>query len=252
VSLELEAAAIVLRAVDYGEADRVVTLLTRGQGKLSAFARSAKRSVRRFGGALEPFTLARARLRERRGGDLWGLESMAVDRPFPGIRGDLARIACAAHACEVARALVRDAEPHPALFDLLVGYLDRLDRGPAEPTTLRAAELGILAEAGLAPRLDACARCGEPLPDAAALRLDPAEGGLLCGACGPASPGAPLLRAAAVAALAGLQRGGLDAPPIPKADAPAIRDALDAFVEHHAGHRLASRKFLDEVGPMLG
>jgi DNA repair protein RecO (recombination protein O) len=177
---------------------------------------------------------------------------MAVDRPFPGIRGDLARIACAAHACEVARALVRDAEPHPALFDLLVAYLDRLDRAPAEPTALRAVELGILAEAGLAPRLDACARCGGPLPDAAALRLDPAEGGLLCGACGPASPGAPLLRAAAVAALAALQQGGLDAPPLPKADAPAIRGALDAFVEHHAGHRLASRKFLDEVGPMLG
>jgi DNA repair protein RecO (recombination protein O) len=249
---QLSAAAIVLRAVEYGESDRVVTLLTRERGKLAAFARGARASRRRFGGALEPFTLIGAELKARRGAELWGLESASPRRAFGGIRGDLARIACAAHACEVARALVRDAEPHPGLFDLLVAYLESLDGAPAEPTALRSVQLGILREAGLAPRLDACARCGGELPAHGVLRLDPAEGGVLCGRCGPADPRAPALPAAAAAELARLQREGLAAAPLARELGAGARDAIEAFVEHHAGHRLASRKFLDEIGPLLG
>src|SRR5919204_373892 len=89
--------AIVLRTVDYGEADRVVTLLSRERGKVSAFARAARASRRRFGGALEPFTLVHAEAKERRGAELFTLESVAVERAFGGIRGDLARIACASY-----------------------------------------------------------------------------------------------------------------------------------------------------------
>ena len=82
----------MLRSVDYGERDRVVTLLSRDRGKLSAFARGARASRRRFGGVLEPFTLVSAELSER-GGDLWGLEDASAERAFGGIRGDLLRIA---------------------------------------------------------------------------------------------------------------------------------------------------------------
>jgi DNA repair protein RecO (recombination protein O) len=247
----VKATAVVLRAIDYGESDRIVTLFTRERGKLATFARGARASRRRFGGALEPFTLVAAELQERRGSELWTLVSVVAERAFGGIRGDLARIACAAHACEVARALVRDAEPHTELFDLLSAYLDRIDGAPAEPTALRAAELGILRAAGLAPRLDACARCGGRLP-ATQLRLDPAEGGVVCGTCGPSHPRAPSLSADAVAGLERLQREGLDASPLPRAAAAEARDAVEAFIEHHVGHRLATRKFLDEIGPMLG
>src|SRR5512142_1063854 len=107
--------AIVLRTVDYGESARVVTLLSRERGKVSAFARGARASRRRFGGALEPFTLLAAEVRGRSSSDLLGLESTAVVRGFGGIRGDLARIACAAYAAELARELVRDHEPNEEL-----------------------------------------------------------------------------------------------------------------------------------------
>src|SRR5512147_1565246 len=108
--------AVVLRTVDYGESDRVVTLLTRERGKVSAFARGARASRRRFGGALEPFTLLVAEARARSGSDLLGLESVSVERGFGGIRTDLARIACAGYAAELCRELVRDHEPHDELF----------------------------------------------------------------------------------------------------------------------------------------
>src|SRR5512146_2023174 len=183
--------AIVLRTVDTGEADRVVTLLSRERGKVAAFARGARASRRRFGGSLEPFTLVAAEVRERPGAELLGLDSVAPLEAFGGIRADLARIACAAYAAELARELVRDHEPHEDLFALLAAYLSALAAAPALPAGLRAFELGALRAAGLLPRLDACAACGGRLPgDDHPLRLDPGRGGVICPACA-ASPGAP-------------------------------------------------------------
>jgi DNA repair protein RecO (recombination protein O) len=248
--------AIVLRTVDTGESDRVVTLLSRERGKVAAFARAARASRRRFGGALEPFTLVAAEVRERAGAELLGLESVTALDAFGGIRADLARIACAAYATELARDLVRDHEPHDDLFELLAAYLAGLDAGPARPAGLRAFELGALRAAGLLPRLDACARCGGALAPGRSARLDPAHGGVLCAGCAPlASPAAPSLAAATAAALARLAEGGLAAAAAEPLAPPAgreARDALAAFIEHHLGHRLAARRFLDEVAGMLG
>lgn len=248
--------AVVLRTVDYGESDRVVTLLSRERGKVSAFARGARASRRRFGGALEPFTLLAAEVRSRSGSELLGLDTVSVLRGYGGIRGDLARIACAAYAAEVARELVRDHEPHDDLFDLLVEYLELVDGAPARPAALRAFELGALGAAGLAPRLDACARCGGALdPSARSVRFDPGHGGVLCTACSVAAPaGAPLLSRAAVDAMGRLQAGGLPASlaePLPPPAGRELREALGAFLAHHLGRTLAARRFLDEVGPVL-
>jgi DNA repair protein RecO (recombination protein O) len=253
---QLKLSAVVLRVVDYGESDRVVTLFTREQGKLSAFARGARASRRRFGGALEPFTHLVAEARSRSGSDLLGLESVAVERGFGGIRTDLARIACAGYAVELTREVLRDREPHEELFDLLVAYLGLLDGGPAHPTALRAFELGALRAVGFMPRLDACARCGGPLtPGPRGFRFDPGQGGLLCGACAPAaSPGSPAVAPETAAALLRLQEGGLEAAesrPFTPAEGREAREALGAFVAHLVGHVLAARRFLDEVGPML-
>jgi len=245
--------AVVLRAVDYGESDRVVSLLSRERGKVSAFARGARVSRRRFGGALQPFTLLAAEVRERSGSELLGLDSVSVERGFGGIRADLARIACAGYAAELARELVRDHEPHQELFDLVVEYLSALDAAPARPAALRAFELGALRAAGFMPRLDACVRCGGPLR--VPVRFDPAAGGALCDGCSPqAAPGWTALSPGTAEALARLQAGGLAAaasePLAPPAGREA-RDALSRFIEHLLGHPLASRRFLDEIGGAL-
>ncbi|HEU4385108.1 MAG TPA: DNA repair protein RecO [Anaeromyxobacteraceae bacterium] len=248
----LKLRAVVLRTVDYGESDRVVTLLTAEQGKLGAFARGARASRRRFGGALEPFTLLRVEARERRGAELLSLTSAQVERGFGALRGDLARIACAAYACELARELTRDAEPHPDLFQLLCGYLEALDAAPPAAASLRAFELGALRAAGLAPRLQACARCGQAPEAGTGLRFDPAHGGLLCPRCAPfASPAARHLSAGTARALSLLDAGGAEGVDLGPGEARESREALTAFIEHHLGRRLQSRRFLDELGPVL-
>ncbi len=250
--------AVVLRTVDYGEADRVVTLLSRERGKLVAFARGARASKRRFGGGLEPFTLVTAELAERGGGDAMArLDSVSVERAFPHVRGDLARIGCAAYAAELAGALVRDHEPHAALFDLLVAYLGRLDAAPARPAELRVFELGALDAAGFQPRLDGCARCGEAAGgpeegEAGGAAFSPVDGGLLCGRCQAGAVGLTRLGAGSVAALRRLQQGGFAAAGegLTPAAGRELREALGRFVEQLIGHRLQARRFLDEVASL--
>ncbi|HSN14846.1 MAG TPA: DNA repair protein RecO C-terminal domain-containing protein, partial [Anaeromyxobacteraceae bacterium] len=109
--------------------------------------------------------------------------------------------------------------------------------------------------AGYMPRLDACARCGAAVPEDRPVRFDPAQGGVLCAACEPAGGGGlPPLSPATVSTLLRLQAGGLAAASAEPLDPPAgreAREALTRFVEHLLGRRLASRKFLDEVGPLL-
>jgi len=248
VSRAVKLRAVILRTVDYGERDRVVTLFSRDRGKLSAFARGARSSRRRFGGTLEPFTLVAAELTER-AGDLWGLEDASVERGFGNVRGDLARIACASYAVELARELVRDAEPHEDLFDALVAYLALLDDGPARPWDLRRFELDALRAAGLQPALETCARCGRPAGEGPC-PFDPAQGGVLCPACAfTAGTGTRTMAAGVLEALRRLQRGDpLQSEPPAGGEARAI---LGACVEIHLGKRLQSRRFLDEVGPML-
>jgi len=255
VTERLKLRAVVLRTIDHGETDRVVTLLARGRGKLAAFAHAARVSTKRFGGALEPFTLVAAELSGRGGPDrLLRLESVSPERSFHAIRGDLARIACAAYAVELARELTRDHEPHDDLFDLLVEYLGRLDEAPAAPAMLRAFELGALAAAGFQPRLDVCARCGAPLPEAGEVAFSPADGGALCPACAAdAGPGRVAVGQAGLAALRRLQSQGLEAgrerlDPVAGRES---REALERFLTHLLGHRLHARDFLDEVGPLL-
>lgn len=178
---EIRDRAIVLGVVDYGESDRIVTLLGREEGKVSAFARGARASKKRFAGALSPFHLLSVRLVPRRG-ELFGLASCSVEETFLGLRESLEAIALAGYATELCRELCRDREPHPELFDRLEAYFSALARGAIRPEDRLAFELGALTEAGFAPRLDACVRCAGSAEGGNA-RFFPGQGGLLCGRC---------------------------------------------------------------------
>jgi len=253
-------AAIVLRTVDYGENDVIAHLLVRGRGRVSAFARGARSSRRRFAGALEPFQLVEVLLSERNGQELWMLREAAVAEAYGGLREDLHRIAHAGYAAELAHELSRPAEPADELFVLMDEFLRRLSAGPATSSRLRALELRALAGAGLSPELSVCARCGGEVPWGKAA-FDAGAGGLACARC--AHPGALLLTAGARAALAQLQRGGLSAADAPlcavcsgrPADPRLFEDAcaqaarpMAAFLLHHLGRTPRSAAFAEQVG----
>ncbi len=235
--------ALVLGTVDYGEADRLVTLFTRGAGKLTAFAAGARKSRRRFAGALEPCTWLRAHLVERQSATL-RLDGVDVVRTFSGLRSDLSRIGRALYVVELCRELVRDREPHPELFDLTGAWLGTLEEGAAGPTSLIAFELEALSLAGLRPRFDACSVCGGGLGQEP--RFDAAHGGGVCQKCQGRAPGAPRVAPELLEALAGLQAGQrtpLSAPLRARA-----RGLLNVFISHHLGRALRGVDFLQQLG----
>ncbi|HBA90003.1 MAG TPA: DNA repair protein RecO [Geobacter sp.] len=146
-----EAQAVVLRVTDYGEADRIVSLFTLEHGKLQGVAHGAKRSRKRFGGALEPF--AHLKLQLQAGKGLPTLCCADIVSVFPGIRGELDKIGCAAYACELVERLTPDEEPNPRLFRLLYRYLERLDQAPPSPSDRRFFAVNLLKILGYQPDL---------------------------------------------------------------------------------------------------
>src|SRR5579859_7365007 len=110
--------ALVLRTVDYGEADRIVTLFGRDGGKRAAIARGARKSTRRFGAGLGLFGVGEAQLVERPRADLDILESFHGARGYPSLMLDLGKVAHGGYACELLRELLPERHAEPALFDL--------------------------------------------------------------------------------------------------------------------------------------
>lgn len=235
--------AVVLSVVDYGEADRIVTLLTREHGRISAFAAGARKSKRRFAGALEPSTFLRVQLVERRGSML-RLDSVDIVASHPRLRADLPLIARALYCVELARELTRDQEPAPELFALLVQYLSALDARQAGPTSLIAFELTALEHAGLMPRLDACSICGGE--GGGAPRFDPSHGGMVCETCNLRARGGVRVEPELLQALRKLQEGARI--PMPAEQRQRARELLNLFIEHQLGRKLKSVDFMAQLG----
>lgn len=172
-------AALLMRAVDYRDTDRILTLFTQDLGKLSAIARGARSSRRRFAGALEPYAIIRVEVTPSRG-ELWTLGSASIQQGFAGILRDLGRMEVAAAALQLLREAQAARMPDSELFLATVQYLTLVDvAGDPSRSALLAFVLRALARLGVAPRLDACGRSGEPVPEGRAAYFDPALGSVV-------------------------------------------------------------------------
>lgn len=163
--------------MNYGEADRVVHVLTT-EGRLSLFAHAARKSRRRFGGALDPFTTIRMHIEPRRRAGMPTLGSATVVLPRLGLRADLDRIALAAYVVELGAAVAPEGDPAAGLYRLVEAALDRLESTTPSVALRRAFELRLIDVLGYAPLLDRCCACDGPIEDVA--YLDFIRGGLVC------------------------------------------------------------------------
>ena len=157
-----ESEAIVLRTYPMREADLLVTLFTRLEGKVRGVARSAKKSRRRFGGALEPLTYVRVYYDDRERQELVRLDSCDVlESPLANQVG-YPRAVALSHVAEVLDELLPDREPNDAVFRLGVAVLEQL-RPAAVWMPLTYFDLWIARLTGLLPDLSACVVCGRTL-----------------------------------------------------------------------------------------
>ena len=175
--------AVVVGRQDYGEADRILRLLTGELGRVSVLARHARKSRKRFGGRLDLGNVLEVGLKRGRG-ELYLLTDCELVAGHPHLRSDLYRISLAGYACELCGGLAQEDRPEPRLFGLLevaLLVLEACTEGPA--LGFRAGlEAKALTFAGLTPALERCAVCDEALE--APLAWSPSAGGAVHRHCG--------------------------------------------------------------------
>jgi DNA repair protein RecO (recombination protein O) len=178
--------AIVLRAYDLGEADRIVSLITAGRGPRRAVAKGIKRTGSKFGARLEPFTHINAVLHEGRNLDT--VVQAEIIRAHAPIRGDYGKFLFGEAVLELVEKSVHENQRIPRLFDALRITLDVLEGDVADPALLLAAfELKVCALTGYHPHLDECLHCGRKVGGGKAW-LDVDGGGVACPSCAGAAP----------------------------------------------------------------
>lgn len=198
--------AIVLRAQKLGEADRIVTLLTREHGKVRAVAKGVRRTSSRFGARLEPFMVVDVQLHAGRSLDTV-TQAETVGPYARAVCEDYTLYTAGTAMLEAADRLVeQEHEPSVQQYWLLAGGLRALaERHHDAGLVLDSYLLRALAVGGWAPSFTDCARCGEPGPHHA---FNVAQGGAVCGRCRP--PGSPSPAPETFALLAALLAGEWD------------------------------------------
>jgi len=231
--------ALVLRRTPYGDADLIVSLLSEQLGQVSALARAARKSQRRFGGSLEPLHTLEVELEETPGAELMRLREARVVGPRAGMLSHLSGMEAAGVFLGWVRHSAPAHTPEPGLWRLAQSCLDELEAGSREPAspaspsprlTLAAHGLWLLDACGWRLELMYCVESGVRCPDGKAALIDPARGGLVSRARGGA---ALRVSGAARQRLIATQAQGSNA--LEEADVDLTLQLVEGCLRAHAG-----------------
>jgi DNA repair protein RecO (recombination protein O) len=220
---------VVLRVQKLGEADRIVTVLTRRHGRVRAVAKGVRRTRSKFGATVEPFSHVDLQLYAGRNLDIV-VQAESLTAYGETLARDYSRYTAGTAVLETAERLTaEEREPSLRLFLLVLGALRTLspkhgvDRDPS--LVLDAFLLRAMSVSGYAPALLDCARCGDPGPHRA---FSVPAGGSVCPACRP--PGAASPSPAAVGLMGDLLTGEWEAA---EASEPRVRSEASGLVAAH-------------------
>jgi DNA repair protein RecO (recombination protein O) len=240
--------AIVLSRFDYGEADRILTLITPGQGKIKAIAKGIRRPSSRIGGSLEPYAELQLALAHGRTFDV--VTQVSVAHPWLRLRDDLVTLGTAAYIAELAERSLEERHAADAVYLLLRRGLELLDAGMTPARVARWYEMHLADELGIRPEVDHCVECGRLLAAGERYRWVPPLGGVLC----ERDPGPPHDRTAiseeALKLLKALQRMDIAAIAALRVRAETeaeVETAMRAFLGYTMDRTPRSLAFLDEV-----
>ena len=245
--------AVLLRRVDYGDFDLILTFFTEHAGKVSVIAKHAKKSKKRFAGVLELFTVLKITCRTGRRSGLPVLQEALLEEPFAAIRENMLMTAYASYWAELITIWAEESQKSSRLYSLLVQVLDGLDRRGLEPALLNLVfQMRFLDIAGLCPNLNYCCVCKQDfdrVPHPAA-GLDLPRGGLRCHGCEDHDEGHVCLSRGTVKQLQWLAQGDLKRVERLRFSAQGLREAqrfLETFVPFHLGKEPRSLKVLRRI-----
>jgi DNA repair protein RecO (recombination protein O) len=228
---------VVLTTIKLGEADRIVTIFTRFNGKVRAVAKGVRKTKSRFGARLEPFT--RVQLLIYRGRNLDTITSADILTSFDEVRTDYVRLTNAAALVEMVERITPERERAPRTYALLLAGLDALARGGGT-SVVPAFIIKLLSISGYHPQLTLCAGCSSSSDLEA---FSAALGGAVCGECRRDDNRAMSLRDDRIELLSHLLLSDFGQ----RCDSLAIADvtlALKDYAEYHLERPLRSLNFL--------
>lgn len=174
--------AIVLGSHKFGEADRVVVLLSQSHGKIRAVAKGVRKTKSSIGARLEPMSHVDVSL--RKGRELDTIDQVKLVQPHQNLRDDFDRLRQGLAMVEAMNKVTPDRDPVPHLFELLSRALHALNERNS-PLMLAAYFWRLISVEGQTPQLDVCVGCGE---EGELTTFDVVEGGTHCSSCGSGLP----------------------------------------------------------------
>lgn len=238
----------MLSRFDYGEADRILTLLTPGLGKVKAIAKGIRRPTSRVGGSLEPFAELRLALAHGRTFD--HVTQVQVVHPWLRLRDDLVGFGTASYMAELADRTQEERHPAESVYVLLKRAYELLDAGMAPGRVARWYEMHLADELGIRPEVDRCVECGRMLEADERYRWMPPLGGVLCDRCPGPPQGVAGLSLDALKLLKGYQRLDVEALAALRLK-PSVEAEVERAMREFLGYTLdrspKSLAFLDEV-----
>ncbi|MEG1541065.1 MAG: DNA repair protein RecO, partial [Oscillospiraceae bacterium] len=178
--------ALILREVKYKEADKILTVLTEDEGKLTVSARGVMRKGSKLSAACQLLTFSEMTLFQNRG--KWSLNEAQPIEQFLGLREDIASLALGSYFAELLEAVSDEDSPNVRLLQLGLNSLFALSRGLYDPRHIKAVfELRLLCLSGYEPALDCCDNCGDE--ELQKPYFSTLGGGVLCGKCAHSGSG---------------------------------------------------------------
>lgn len=239
---------IVIRMVDYGESNKIVTVFTREFGKVAFMARGAKKPRSSLSSVTQLFTYGHYMYLTGKG--LGTLRQGEVVDAFRGLHEDIYRTAYAAYIAELLDRLTDEKTPNPFLFELLYQSVHYIDEGVDPEVISFIFETKMLDVAGIRPQLEMCANCGR---NEGPFVFSVKDGGLLCPRCASIDPRHLKLSETSVKLLRlfvnmDMKRlGKVSLKPETKKE---LKTALSAYYEEYSGLKLKSKRFLDQMERM--
>ena len=245
--------AILLRRLDYGDFDLILTFLSLERGKISLIAKAAKKSTKRFAGVLELFSLVEAVASKGKRRGLPVLQEATLISPFSTIRSDIRKTAYASYWCELLNNWVEENQKQAPLYYLLKHALSQLDSGaPAAAEISIFFQMRLLNLCGYSPSLRQCGRCRKKMETIRSHQIvfDIAKGAILCHECTSGAGGRIRLSKGTIKQLLWVESGDMKKASRIRFGAQAIKESLEfleAFVPYIMGVQPQSLKFLKQI-----
>jgi len=244
--------AIMLRRIEHGDYDLIITFMALEQGKITVIAKHARKSIKRFSGILELFTMLQVVCTKGRG-TMPILQEASLEQPYYHIRKDIKKTAYASYWTEIINEWLEEGKKQTDIFYLLMQTLHALDTSSVSDEHASIFfQTRFLKAAGLSPNLSECHICKTGLDGIPGnnLGIDLSGGGIVCGKCEKHPTGKKQISKGTVKQLLWISRGDEKTAKRVKFSSQTLKNSLeflDSFISYHLGKDLKSLKFLRDM-----